>query len=144
MAFSIHPQLEKDCHVLGRFTLCWVLLHADAGLPWFILVPETDKSDLLMLDAAALDAAMRESRKIDRFIREQLKLKKTNFGAIGNLVPQLHLHIVGRHEDDPCWPAPVWGNLQTGTRYTSAKITEYQNGLQNACDMQIVNRALPR
>jgi len=122
--FQIHSQLLADCHRLGRFDLCHVLLNKNALLPWFILVPETDVTDMLDLPDQQRNAAMNETALISKFIKRRLGYPKVNFAAIGNIVPQLHLHVVGRRPDDVCWPAPVWGNLPDGPEYTAARVVE--------------------
>ena len=111
-SIKLHPQLVKDCHVLGRFELCYVLLHKNSVLPWFILVPETEVPDLLDLAEAERNLAMAECANVSGFIKKSLGYPKINFGAIGNVVPQLHLHVIGRKPDDPCWPNPVWGEFE--------------------------------
>ena len=125
--FQIHAQLLADCHRLGRFDLCHVLLNKNALLPWFILVPETDVTDMHDLPDQQRNAAMNEAALISQFIKRRLGYPKVNFAAIGNVVPQLHLHVVGRRPDDACWPAPVWGNLPAGPEYTAARVVEMTN-----------------
>lgn len=117
--FAIHPQLLADCRPLGRFELCHLLLHRNAALPWFILVPETDLPDLLDLPSLERERAVTEAAGVARFVKEELGWPKVNFAAIGNLVPQLHLHVVGRRPGDACWPAPVWGNLEESSDYSA-------------------------
>jgi diadenosine tetraphosphate (Ap4A) HIT family hydrolase len=130
--FQIHPELLADCHHLGRFNLCHVLLHCNAALPWFILVPQCDVCDLLELPIALRNAAMKEAAIVSEFIKRQFAYPKVNFAAIGNVVPQLHLHIVGRKPDDPCWPAPVWGNLRETREYSSAELRQITDSLVHA------------
>ena len=125
--FQIHSQLLADCHRLGRFDLCHVLLNKNALLPWFILIPETDVTDMLDLPDQQRNAAMNEAALISQFIKRRLGYPKVNLAAIGNVVPQLHLHVVGRRPDDACWPAPVWGNLPAGPEYTAARVVEMTN-----------------
>lgn len=121
--FEIHPQLLHDCHRLGQLRLCHVLLHKNAAVPWLILVPETASSgDLLDLPGQVRNAAMDEAAIVARFIKNEFAVSKINFAAIGNVVPQLHLHVVGRRTDDPCWPAPIWGNLVEGDGYSARRI----------------------
>jgi diadenosine tetraphosphate (Ap4A) HIT family hydrolase len=121
--FEIHPQLLHDCHRLGQLRLCHVLLHKNAAVPWLILVPETASSgDLLDLPGQVRNAAMEEAAIVARFIKNEFAVSKINFAAIGNVVPQLHLHVVGRRIDDPCWPAPIWGNLVEGDGYSARRI----------------------
>jgi diadenosine tetraphosphate (Ap4A) HIT family hydrolase len=121
--FEIHPQLLHDCHRLGQLRLCHVLLHKNAAVPWLILVPETAPTgDLLDLPDQVRDMAMDEAAIAARFLKTEFALSKINFAAIGNVVSQLHLHVVGRRATDPCWPAPVWGNLVDADGYSSARI----------------------
>jgi diadenosine tetraphosphate (Ap4A) HIT family hydrolase len=121
--FEIHPQLLHDCHRLGQLRLCHVLLHKNAAVPWLILVPETALTgDLLDLPGQVRNMAMDEAALVARFLKTEFAVSKINFAAIGNVVPQLHLHVVGRRATDPCWPAPVWGNLVDADGYSSARI----------------------
>jgi diadenosine tetraphosphate (Ap4A) HIT family hydrolase len=121
--FEIHPQLLHDCHRLGQLRLCHVLLHKNAAVPWLILVPETAPTgDLLDLPDQVRNTAMDEAAIVARFIKNEFAVSKINFAAIGNIVPQLHLHVVGRHADDPCWPAPIWGNLVEADDYSTGRI----------------------
>jgi diadenosine tetraphosphate (Ap4A) HIT family hydrolase len=121
--FEIHPQLLHDCHRLGQLRLCHVLLHKNAAVPWLILVPETAPTgDLLDLPDQVRDMAMDEAAIAARFLKTEFAVSKINFAAIGNVVSQLPLHVVGRRATDPCWPAPVWGNLVDADDYSSARI----------------------
>jgi diadenosine tetraphosphate (Ap4A) HIT family hydrolase len=131
--FQIHPQLLLDCHSIGKFVLCHLLLHKNGALPWFILVPETDTCDLLDLPAKLRATAMREAVAVSGFVKNILHYPKTNFASIGNLVPQLHLHVVGRKPGDPCWPAPVWGHLSDGPKYSAARLEEITSLLAQHC-----------
>ena len=110
--FQFHPRLLVDCHVLGRFPLCHVLLMNDANYPWFILVPDrpglTELYQLSPNDQAAL---MAESTTLSKALVAAFGGDKLNVAALGNLVPQLHIHHVVRFRTDPTWPAPVWGKL---------------------------------
>lgn len=122
--FRIHPQLIADCHRLGRFEACHLLLHGNALLPWFILVPETSVIDLLDLDARLRTQVMDEAAAISRYVKDALEYPRANVAAIGNLVPQLHLHVIGRRPDDVCWPLPVWGHLRDSATYDQARLDE--------------------
>lgn len=114
--FELHPRLLEDCHRLGRFALSHLLLHRNAGLPWLILVPEVagDVSELYELDSPDRRELDDEIDTVARYLKRSLGAQKINVGAIGNLVPQLHVHVVGRHPGDACWPGVVWGNLPPG------------------------------
>jgi diadenosine tetraphosphate (Ap4A) HIT family hydrolase len=120
--FKLHPQLLADCHYLGKLTHCHVLLNKNSLIPWFILVPETDTTDLLELPSAQREQVMDECTGISRWIKQYYRISKINFGAIGNIVPQLHLHVIGRVENDPCWPKPAWGNLDKHEDYSTDEI----------------------
>lgn len=122
---NIHPQLLADCHVLGRFECCAVLLNKNALLPWFILVPDTELEDVLDLDADTLAMVSGECQQVSSFIKRDLGFSKVNFAGLGNVVPQMHLHIIGRSDTDACWPQPVWGALTHSTSYADATLAEW-------------------
>lgn len=126
---AIHPRLLLDAHLIGRLPRCRVLLHRNAVVPWFILVPDTNVTDLLDLPADTLGEVMHEAALISEFIKARLGCAKINFASIGNVVPQLHLHIVGRRPDDSCWPAPVWGNLRETCAYSAPELGELVEAL---------------
>ena len=81
----------------------------------------------------------RSFQALSAFLKNERNFPKVNFGAIGNLVPQLHLHIVGRTPEDACWPRPVWGNLPEGPAYTKPEIETLRNQLIEHCDLQPVD-----
>lgn len=122
--FELHPQLLADCHQVGRFALSHVLLHRNASLPWLILVPEVnaDVRELYELDGHSRRVLDAEIDALARYLKHSLGAQKINVAAIGNLVPQLHIHVVGRHPGDPCWPGVVWGNLPPGPTWDPEKI----------------------
>lgn len=112
MPFTLHPTLKKDCIELGRLQLCRVLLMNDSQFPWLILVPERDNiTEIHQLAADDQQQLIRESS----YIAEQLAIlfhaDKMNIAALGNMVPQLHLHHVIRYKSDKAWPAPIWGKF---------------------------------
>ena len=107
---DLHPQLKKDCLLLGQFKLCKLLLMKDANYPWFILVPDRQAvTEIYQLDEADQQQLMRESSSMAKVLVEDFSAEKVNIAALGNVVPQLHVHHVARYHDDPAWPAPVWG-----------------------------------
>lgn len=126
---EIHPQLMTDCHWLGQLPATALLLHRNATLPWFILVPETRLKDFLDLPAEHGAAVLADCTAVSGFIKNILGLDKVNFAGLGNLVPQMHLHVVGRSAEDPCWPQPVWGNLVATEPYSAAQLEEWQTML---------------
>lgn len=107
---DLHPQLQADCRVIGRFPLCRVLLMEDATYPWFILVPDRPNiSEIYHLSGEDQLQLMRESSILAKKLMTLFKGEKLNIAALGNVVPQLHIHHVVRFKDDAAWPAPVWG-----------------------------------
>ena len=108
--FALHVRLEADTVPIGDLALSCVLLMNDARFPWFVLVPRraglSEITDLTEEDSAEL---IREIRIATRVVLELSKPDKVNVGALGNIVSQLHIHIVGRFRSDPAWPGPVWG-----------------------------------
>lgn len=110
MSFELHPQLARDCHRLGHFGLSLLLLMNDAQYPWFILVPRREGlREVYQLDQAEQALLLRESSALSRALMSAYRGDKLNLAALGNQVPQLHLHHIVRYAGDPAWPAPVWG-----------------------------------
>ena len=126
---NIPDQLAADCHHLGRLRVSAVLLNRNAAVPWFILVPQTPMCDVLDLPDDQREAILAECAAVSRFIKQQLGFDKVNFAGLGNVVSVMHLHIIGRHSKDPCWPQPVWGNLPQGDPYALEQLREWQLGL---------------
>ncbi|MFN7550613.1 MAG: HIT domain-containing protein [Pseudomonadota bacterium] len=108
--FELHPRLAADTRLIGDLALCRVLLMDDARFPWLILVPRrpglVELTDLADADATQL---MDETRRAARALGAHCTPHKLNLGALGNQVPQFHLHAVARFPDDARWPQPVWG-----------------------------------
>jgi diadenosine tetraphosphate (Ap4A) HIT family hydrolase len=109
---ELHPRLRQDCRLLGHFALCRLLLMDDANYPWFILVPDREGvTEIFHLSEADQRQLLRESSSLAAWLVETFQADKLNIAALGNLVPQLHIHHVVRYRDDPAWPAPVWGRV---------------------------------
>ena len=107
---ALHPRLAADCLRLGAFPLCELLLMNDARYPWTILVPRREGvREIYELTGADQMQLLHESSLLARAMAEALIPDKLNIAAIGNLVPQLHVHHVARFRDDAAWPAPIWG-----------------------------------
>ena len=109
--FALDPILDRDTAEICALPLCGVRLMRDARYPWLVLVPARENvveiGDLAREDRVAL---MDEIVLASRAIEELYEPGKMNVAAIGNIVRQLHVHIVGRNEGDPAWPGPVWGH----------------------------------
>lgn len=133
---DIHSQLIADCHYMGALSACDVLLHRNAAVPWFILVPDSQLADVLDLPQAQGSAVMSECAAISAFIKGELGYTKVNFAGLGNVVPQMHLHIIGRSTADACWPLPVWGALPQGEIYKPDVIQQWQELLVASSALQ--------
>jgi len=109
--FSLHPQLASDCHLLGNLGLSQALLLDDSRYPWVILVPRrAGVREIFQLAAADRHGLPEESCLTGEFMMQAFAGEKLNVAALGNLVPQLHLHHIVRSSTDPAWPGPVWGH----------------------------------
>ena len=110
MSFQLHPQLEADTHLICRTENCQILLMDDARFPWIVLVPEVaDIRELYELKARQQQQAYQSILRISKSLAEYSNADKMNVAALGNQVPQLHIHIIARYETDAAWPGPVWG-----------------------------------
>ena len=108
--FALHPRLQADTQILGDLPLCRVLLAKDSQYPWLILVPRVaDLREIHHLAPAQQQQLMQESCAVATLMEEALGPDKINVAALGNLVPQLHLHHVARFSSDAAWPGPIWG-----------------------------------
>ena len=108
--WHLHPQLADDTHPLAQFALCEVRLMDDANHPWLILVPRVENAvEIIDLDAAQQAQLMQEIDRASRALQVAVKPHKLNVAALGNVVPQLHVHVIARFHDDIAWPRPVWG-----------------------------------
>ena len=117
MAFELHPQLEADTAEVTRLGLCRVLLMDDTTYPWLILVPERpDLRDLHDIAPAEDAMLMTEIQLASQALQLLHSPDKINVAALGNQVPQLHVHVIARRTDDPAWPGPVWGAGQAEAR----------------------------
>jgi diadenosine tetraphosphate (Ap4A) HIT family hydrolase len=110
MSFALDPRLAAETLAIGDMSLSRLLLMNDARYPWLILVPRrASLRELIDLDAAARATLIEEIASASAFVRALPGVDKLNVGALGNVVAQLHVHVVGRSFVDPAWPGPVWG-----------------------------------
>ena len=108
-AFKLDPQLGNDCFVLGHLKTSRLLLLNNTLVPWFILVPDTIATEIYELPHAQQLELLDEINIISNHMKQNFAVDKLNIAAIGNIVNQMHIHIVGRRVDDFCWPGVVWG-----------------------------------
>lgn len=110
--FVLHAQLEQDSFHVGQFELCELRLINDSQYPWCLLIPKrADIQEVYQLSQTEQAKLWQESAILSRNIQTLFKGDKLNIAAIGNMVPQLHLHHIVRYKTDPSWPKPVWGQL---------------------------------
>jgi diadenosine tetraphosphate (Ap4A) HIT family hydrolase len=108
--FALDPRLAADTAELARWPLCRVLLMNDANYPWLILVPEREGvREIIELSDGDRLLLMEEITRAARLLAAIAKPDKLNIAALGNAVPQLHVHLIARFTDDAAWPRPVWG-----------------------------------
>jgi len=108
--FELDSRLDADSLFIADWPLCRVLRMNDRSYPWLILVPRrVGVHEIIDLSSADQAALLGEIGQASRSIRKALKPEKLNVAALGNVVPQLHAHVIGRFADDPAWPRPIWG-----------------------------------
>ncbi len=135
MAFQLHPRLAADCVLVGELPLCKLLLMNESRYPWCILVPRrASVTEIYRLDASDRRQLLDESCLLAETMQRLFQPDKLNIAAIGNLVPQLHLHHVARYQTDAAWPAPVWGKFTPETYSKEAlqqRLTELRLALSD-------------
>lgn len=107
--FEIDSRLASDCLVLGKLNISLLLLVNNSLLPWFILLPQTSVKEVTDLSASKQADLLAEINLLSVFVKANFNISKLNIAAIGNIVSQLHIHVVGRDPSDYCWPNVVWG-----------------------------------
>jgi diadenosine tetraphosphate (Ap4A) HIT family hydrolase len=108
--FELHAQLARDTASLGDLPLSRVLVINDANYPWLLLVPRRpDIVEVIDLNEVEQAQLMTEIARVSRALREVTQCHKLNVAALGNAVPQLHVHVIARFRNDAAWPKPVWG-----------------------------------
>jgi diadenosine tetraphosphate (Ap4A) HIT family hydrolase len=122
--WSLHPQLAADTMPVCDLALSRVLAMNDADFPWLIAVPRRANASEMIDLGAEQSTLMDEIALTSRALKDETRCDKLNVAAIGNVVPQLHIHIVARRRDDPLWPKPVWG-ASAGRRYEEGEIARF-------------------
>lgn len=108
--FALDARLEQDTLVIGDFPLSRLLLSNDSTYPWFILVPRRDQiSELFELDTGDQQQLWLETTALAELLKDLFDADKMNVATLGNVVSQLHMHVIVRKRDDAAWPGPVWG-----------------------------------
>jgi diadenosine tetraphosphate (Ap4A) HIT family hydrolase len=134
LMIALHPQLEKDCYILGQFTLCSLLLIDDSNYPWFILLPNRENTkEIYQLSPQDQQQLLAESVFFSHCLEQVFHADKLNIAALGNVVPQLHIHHIARFTTDACWPAPVWGAV-SAVPYDEQQLAEIKSRLKHWFD----------
>lgn len=128
--FKLDPRLENDCFILSESDQFLLLLMNNSLLPWFILVPKTDKQELYELDDVLQNQMTIRINHISKFVQEEFKTDKLNVAALGNIVNQMHIHIIGRYKTDCYWPGVVWGAIEK-KEYNSAEVKKIKIALDS-------------
>ncbi|WP_394561039.1 HIT family protein [Aquipseudomonas alcaligenes] len=128
--FSLDYRLQQDTLVLGDFPLCRLLLMNDANYPWFILVPRREAvSELFQLDASEQAQLWLETTRLAEVLKDVFAADKMNVATLGNVVSQLHMHVIVRRREDLAWPAPVWGK-HPARAYSDIEIADVRERLR--------------
>lgn len=136
MSFELHPQLADDTAPVTDLAVCRVLLMDDSNWPWLIMVPALPGlKDLHDLPADQDGQVMAEIRQVSRALTALHNPDKLNVAALGNQVPQLHIHVIARRRTDPGWPGPIWGKAERipySTEALAAEVTRHQSAIEDA------------
>lgn len=127
--FELAPEIERDSLWLADWPLCQLRVQNDANYPWFILVPRrVAMVEIIDLTQDEQRQLWRESAFLSEFLKAEFNAKKLNVAALGNMVPQLHVHHIVRYENDIAWPAPVWGKAPAKV-YSEAALQQLKHKL---------------
>ncbi|MCD5972492.1 HIT family protein [Pseudomonas quasicaspiana] len=128
--FALDSRLQEDTLLIGDFPLCRLLLSNDSNYPWFILVPRRpDITEVFQLDARDQLQLWQETTLLSEQLKGLFNADKLNVAALGNVVSQLHMHVIVRRRSDIAWPAPVWGK-HPATPYTAQEFSLIKDQLR--------------
>ncbi|MBB4863899.1 diadenosine tetraphosphate (Ap4A) HIT family hydrolase [Pseudomonas nitritireducens] len=130
--FALDSRLKQDTVAVGDFPLSTLLLMNDSQYPWFILVPRReDVSEIFQLDSADQQQLWREATQLAEVLKDTFDADKMNVANLGNVVSQLHVHVIVRKTDDVAWPGPVWGR-HPAVPYSAEKLARVREKLRMA------------
>jgi len=136
MTFALNKTLEVDSRFITDLELCQVRIMNNSNFPWIILVPKLEGIvEITDLDDTEYDQLNKEIRLVARAMQHELVPDKLNIATIGNIVSQLHVHVIGRYKDDALFPRPVWGHEHV--KYQDAKLEDRVNSLRKVIDRQL-------
>ena len=123
MTFSLHKTLEKDLVFVKELTLSSLFILPDEENPWAVLVPKRpDIKEIHELSEKDQVTLMKEITLVSSAMQEEFSADKMNIGALGNMVPQLHIHIICRFKNDRAWPGAIWGTKAQKTNFDTSKL----------------------
>ncbi|MFJ2981269.1 MULTISPECIES: HIT family protein [unclassified Pseudomonas] len=132
--FEMDSRLQQDALVLGEFPLCRLLLSKDANYPWFILVPKREGvSELFDLNQADQVQLWKETTYLAEALKGEFAADKMNVATLGNVVSQMHMHVIVRRHGDAAWPAPVWGKV-AAVDYAPGQVDAIRQRLRTLLD----------
>lgn len=123
-AFAVDQRIMADCHLLGKWKTCWVMLHRDSAVRWLIIVPETHATEWHELPEVIKGELLQTANAFGALLTSELQCDKVNLAAIGNIVSQFHLHLIGRWRTDPYWPGVVWGRSSVEVEYSNDEVDQ--------------------
>lgn len=132
--FSLDSRLLTDSHALFDWQHCHLRLHKNASLPWVIIIPRTDEIEYCDLPIERQLEISQLGRVIGHYFKQYHGSEKINFAAIGNVVQQLHVHVIGRNRKDPVWPDVVWGRELPDKSYSQQQLDDFKLKLQQAIE----------
>lgn len=134
--FELHPTLAKDSLLVGEFELCQCRLVNNMQFPWLLLIPKKNNiKEIFELDLDDQQQLMRESSALSQALHSHFTADKLNVAALGNQVPQLHLHHIVRYQSDAAWPNPIWGGAAAG--YTDDALNTMRKALHKALNEKL-------
>lgn len=138
MTFQLDQRLANDCYPLAESEhSLWLLLN-NSYFPWFIVVPKTHCTELYQLAQEQQQQLQSETNLLSEFVSSHFDCAKLNVASIGNIVKQMHIHIIARNESDPCWPGVVWGTSFQQV-YNIVDVQEIQKKLKLFCQRKNIN-----
>lgn len=139
--FDLDDRIQSTSFFLGDWPLSRVVLKNEKTFPWLILVPrKTDVYELFHLEHADRFVLIEEVNALSHLVHDYFKPDKLNIGTLGNVVPQFHIHVVGRRADDPLWPQGVWQENHVGSPYHELEIAGLIADLQDA--VQLLSKSI--
>lgn len=129
-SFKLDQHLDNDCIVLSESEQFLLLLMNNSLVSWFILVPKTDKIELYQLDNEFQSKIFEKVKQLSHILITDFKADKLNVASIGNIVKQMHIHIIGRYQSDPFWPGVVWGREEK-IPYTAVELKKIEIKLES-------------